>query len=59
MEYSLTYRKSTAMPIYRVLILILMEYSLTYCSLLKTDNQKRLNPYSNGILPDPDCGFLA
>ena len=56
MEYSLTFRKG--MVLYTassVLILILMEYSLTKMEEKELVSLIGLNPYSNGILPDRCC----
>ena len=53
MEYSLTLSQFPKVTwSYSVLILILMEYSLTYRSLWPRFGSASLNPYSNGILSD-------
>ena len=52
MEYSLTVIVTTVVTISAVLILILMEYSLTACLAWILRMNMCLNPYSNGILSD-------
>ncbi len=52
MEYSLTSQEVIEEGLDYVLILILMEYSLTAYGLKGLIVPKSLNPYSNGILPD-------
>ena len=41
-----------------VLILVVMEYSLTSIGMANSGNMLRLNPCCNGILPDTDEHFL-
>ena len=53
MEYSLTFGRRHPQGLRLcVLILILMEYSLTMAKKIKKNYSWCLNPYSNGILPD-------
>ena len=52
MEYSQTSESKPLIAKYKVLILILMEYSQTTPELRSRCNRERLNPYSNGILTD-------
>ena len=52
MEYSLTSQNGLHESTTYVLILILMEYSLTSKQRMASKPPKSLNPYSNGILSD-------
>ena len=52
MEYSLTVNQIMSNLSFFVLILILMEYSLTASMKRKSKSSTDLNPYSNGILSD-------
>ena len=52
MEYSLTRTAERVPSIFAVLILILMEYSLTIRRKVLDFQVPCLNPYSNGILTD-------
>ena len=53
MEYPLTLKEGIARKVIRfVLILILMEYPLTYIWCCEDEDLKSLNPYSNGIPSD-------
>ena len=59
MEYSLTKEFQASLLAAKVLILILMEYSLTAVQKALKKINRRLNPYSNGILTDPNYKALC